>query len=394
MLIKLRNSLLFLFTFLLVVFSIAPGQVSAQGSCASYLNHVGQMPNPAINDTEFTLRLSGNNSANSIQPNSVYTFRSTLTRGRLGSDIGQGQADANRIITFSTTDPDAFAPGTHYLTIEGPGIPVCIFHEYTVNDSYSCGSYYINQVRDYGDAAGKQVCYGGANIGNQCIDPNFDVSVKINGLKIGSAPYQGNVDIKLGATNSRTVTTDAAGNAPVVNFSLSSAGQYKITVEKKVSFGVDWNFCKINFTAGTPGGCKGVCETTDPGLNAGGAGLAGITQFELCDQIADSTQKANCTTCYHDKNGVWTAIGCIGKDPVNIATSLVNLGLGIGGGIALLMILAAGFQFSISQGDPNKTKQAKELLTAAITGLLFIIFSVMILQFIGYDLLHLPGFGI
>lgn len=382
---------------------MVPSQVSAQGSCASYLNYVGQMPNPAINDTEFTLKLSGNNSANSIQPNSVYTFKSTNTRGQVGATIGQAQADANRIITFTTSDPKAFTPGKHFLTIEGPGIgdwrgPSCIFHEYTVNDSLACGTYSLIQERNYNDGNGAQICYGGASIGNQCIDPNFNLTVYIDGLTVGGVPFaNGTVDIKLdgplGGIATEVETTDANGNATPGGFFLYNSGAHTITVENKVLFGADKNFCKINFTVGTPGGCKGVCETTDPGLNAGGAGLAGITQFELCDQIADSTQKTSCTTCYN-KSGVWTAIGCIGQDPVDIATTLVNLGLGIGGGIALLMILAAGFQFSISQGDPNKTKQAKELLTAAITGLLFIIFSVMILQFIGYDLLHLPGFAI
>ena len=65
----------------------------------------------------------------------------------------------------------------------------------------------------------------------------------------------------------------------------------------------------------------------------------------------------------------------------------------MGGGIALLMILSAGFTMTISQGNAQKTAQAKEMMTAAVTGLLFIIFSVTILQFIGYSILKIPGFG-
>ena len=91
--------------------------------------------------------------------------------------------------------------------------------------------------------------------------------------------------------------------------------------------------------------------------------------------------------------GIWTAIGCIKRDPTEIVQNLLRVGLGMGGGVALLMILAAGFLFSISQGDPKRTGQAKELVTAAVSGLLFIIFSVVILQFIGYTVLQIPGFG-
>jgi hypothetical protein len=67
--------------------------------------------------------------------------------------------------------------------------------------------------------------------------------------------------------------------------------------------------------------------------------------------------------------------------------------LGIAGGVALLTILSAAFLFSISQGDPKRTGQAKEMMTAAVIGLLFVIFSVTILQFLGVTVLHLPGFG-
>ncbi len=65
----------------------------------------------------------------------------------------------------------------------------------------------------------------------------------------------------------------------------------------------------------------------------------------------------------------------------------------IGGGVALIIILAGGFQLTISQGDPKKTSEAKELITSALIGLVFIIFSVAILQLIGVQILQIPEFG-
>jgi hypothetical protein len=46
----------------------------------------------------------------------------------------------------------------------------------------------------------------------------------------------------------------------------------------------------------------------------------------------------------------------------------------------------------VSQGNPEKIQAAREQLTAAIVGLMFVVFSLVILQVIGYDILRLPGF--
>lgn len=99
-----------------------------------------------------------------------------------------------------------------------------------------------------------------------------------------------------------------------------------------------------------------------------------------------------CNTCYAAK-GIWTAVGCIDQDPKGMITKLVNIGIGVLGGIFLLRVLAAGFTLTISQGDVKKTSEAKEMLTESVIGVLFILFSVTMLQFIGAGVLKIPGFG-
>jgi hypothetical protein len=67
--------------------------------------------------------------------------------------------------------------------------------------------------------------------------------------------------------------------------------------------------------------------------------------------------------------------------------------LSLSGGIVVLLIIASGYRLMTSQGDPEKVKGAREQLTAAIVGLLFIIFSLVILQAITVDIFHIPGFS-
>lgn len=94
--------------------------------------------------------------------------------------------------------------------------------------------------------------------------------------------------------------------------------------------------------------------------------------------------------------GINTAIGCIPvltedpNDPTVFLAWILTWSIGIAGGIAFLLILLAGFQIITSQGNPERMKAGQELLTAAVSGLLLLIFSIFILNFIGVDILGLP----
>lgn len=119
--------------------------------------------------------------------------------------------------------------------------------------------------------------------------------------------------------------------------------------------------------------------------------------FSLCEQIPASKPNEpdlidRCRKCFA-AGGIWTAIGCIPSDPESIISTIIKIGLILGGAIVLVMILVGAFMLSTSRGDPKKTQEAKELITSAIVGLLFIIFSVTILQFIGVSVIRIPGFG-
>ncbi len=87
-----------------------------------------------------------------------------------------------------------------------------------------------------------------------------------------------------------------------------------------------------------------------------------------------------------------TAFGNIDTSPQGIVKSLLQILLSAAGGIALILILIAAYKIMTSRGNPEQIQDGKEQITSAIVGLLFIIFSVVILQTIGVDLLRIPGF--
>ncbi len=103
---------------------------------------------------------------------------------------------------------------------------------------------------------------------------------------------------------------------------------------------------------------------------------------------------AKCSECMTDGKGVWTAIGCLSTNPSDFIQQFITIGAGIAGGVSLLLIIFGGLQMMTSAGNPEKLNEAKELISAAITGLILIIFSIFILRIIGYDILRIPGFGL
>lgn len=88
-----------------------------------------------------------------------------------------------------------------------------------------------------------------------------------------------------------------------------------------------------------------------------------------------------------------TALGSIEANPIYFVQTIMRFLLGIAGGIAFLLIIYSGFKIIASQGNAEAIQGAKETLTSIIVGLLFMIFSVFILQFIAVTVLALPGFG-
>jgi len=118
-----------------------------------------------------------------------------------------------------------------------------------------------------------------------------------------------------------------------------------------------------------------------------------MEKFNLCGQITDNNRAYEYCKACENRGGVWTAVGCAQTKAESIVKMFIKIGISIGGGIALLSILLGAFKLTTSQGDPKQVEEAKSLISSAIIGLIFILFSVVIIQFIGVQLFRIPGFG-
>jgi len=88
-----------------------------------------------------------------------------------------------------------------------------------------------------------------------------------------------------------------------------------------------------------------------------------------------------------------TALGKIPVDPLGFIMKLFSVILSIAGLGALILIVFSGYRLMISRGNPELIKSARETLTAAVVGLLFIVFSLVLLSIVAGNILKIPGFN-
>jgi hypothetical protein len=89
--------------------------------------------------------------------------------------------------------------------------------------------------------------------------------------------------------------------------------------------------------------------------------------------------------------GVQTALGFIPTEPRELVTWIFPYLLSLGGLVAFSLIVFSGIGILTSAGNPEKIQGAKETITSAVVGLLFIILSLFLLRLIGIKILELPG---
>lgn len=95
-----------------------------------------------------------------------------------------------------------------------------------------------------------------------------------------------------------------------------------------------------------------------------------------------------------------TAIGCISTtnfrsfgSASTLVQTMLNVIFGAVGGIAFLYIIYGSFTVLTSRAEPEKLNHGRRLIIGAVVGLIFSMGAVFIINFVGTQILKIPGFG-
>jgi len=108
-------------------------------------------------------------------------------------------------------------------------------------------------------------------------------------------------------------------------------------------------------------------------------GLCGIKGGSKDGEVNKGGEKLNLTI----PGSIPTPLGSIPLDPTLFAQWLLNFGVGLGLLLSILVIIIGGYGVATSAGNPENLEKAKAQITAAVSGLLFILLTGLILRTIG-----------
>jgi len=324
------------FLFLAFLFLILPSKVAAKWeNCDS----VSIAPGIFTETNDLTIRSdsiqAGNNYKVNIDgpgKNIDKTGVKANTQGEITIPLGQYELDK---------------PGDYEVKLEYPdGGNICrgFFYLQPASVEY-CDQWTINQA-----------------------NPTVNNQIQINGPSSSSAP-----DIKIKVFRNgkeKTIGTSGAQYTP------TEEGDYVFKIYSKGKL-----LCQIIVNVGTTGAAgKGIISAS-PALT------------EIANVIEDLCQNnPQCLACFA-AGKVWTALGCINTQDTNqFVSQVLGIVIKIAGGIAFLLIIFGAIKVLTSAGNPENVKAGQELITSALMGLLFILFSVFLLELIGVKILNIPGF--
>lgn len=102
-----------------------------------------------------------------------------------------------------------------------------------------------------------------------------------------------------------------------------------------------------------------------------------------------------------EKGKYWTIIGCINVSSFggfseqgasgNVVQILLNFMFSVVGGIAFLYILYGSFVILTSRAEPERLSYGKRLVVGAITGVIFSLVSLFIVNFLANQIFQIPS---
>lgn len=217
-------------------------------------------------------------------------------------------------------------------------------------------------------------------------------NLKISGEKLGQGKIVNIFGLFLDSRNVQRYASPSFSDflIPDPDILLAKLGRHRVDIRRDRNSDPknppDYGpvLCPVDFTVGTPENPGKVLDETDIKQCKGGPNCSSGTTSG-CD--IDPNTPGIQTDPNHPS--VKTAIGCIHTNPADLMQDVLKFGVGIGGGVAFLMMLLGAFQMLTSAGNPETLQAGRDRLTSAVIGLLIIIFSVLLLQIIGVDILEI-----
>lgn len=114
---------------------------------------------------------------------------------------------------------------------------------------------------------------------------------------------------------------------------------------------------------------------------------------EAYKEDGDMDEYNKCVKCYEKCRGqeacplVYNALGCIDTNPNGLITRTFQIGIGLMGGLGLVRLIQAAILRQTN--DPSKIKEASEMFTSVLIGGVLLIFGIIILRFIGINVLQI-----
>lgn len=233
----------------------------------------------------------------------------------------------------------------------------------------------FTSVKDKEDCPENTVCTtSDRGSGYRCFGPSTDALRRAASSTAACRKF-----ISCKTTNDTLNTSDNTCTNPTTNESY------------KASVVVDANPCSTGLkpTTNDPNTCKCV----DPILADANQDAPKQCVGAECAKGAGISCNTSSGTSEEGGKGIMTAIGCIPSQPQQLVEGLLRYGTLAAGGVAFLIMIIAALQMITAEGNPNVIKTSQEKFYSAIIGLLLIVFSVLLMQVIGFDLLGLQGFG-
>lgn len=187
-----------------------------------------------------------------------------------------------------------------------------------------------------------------------------------------------------GLVTGNTVTVSGSGFTPSTNYTYRFVGMpltNPVTTDGSGAF----SHSTIVWTAGTAS-----VEVVNPSI-AGSPVVANCGSVTVGPGASPPTGRGPLVPGANPCVGsnCKTALGNIPTDATSFTGRLITIAISLAGGIALIIMVRGAIKILMASGDPQKIADGRDLIVAAVAGLLFLIFSVLIIRFLGANLLGL-----